>query len=55
MKRGKIVEQGTHEELIEMRSAYYELVKSQMSAESKEEESELIEDTKTQSLSEEKN
>ena len=37
MKKGQIVEQGTHEELVAMESAYYELVKSQISAEKKEE------------------
>jgi ABC-type multidrug transport system fused ATPase/permease subunit len=32
LNHGKMVEQGTHEELIEAKSYYYDLVKNQMQA-----------------------
>jgi ATP-binding cassette subfamily B protein len=30
LDRGKLIEQGTHEELAKLRGAYYELVKNQL-------------------------
>lgn len=33
LNQGRIVEQGTHEQLIEAKSYYYDLVKNQMHAE----------------------
>ena len=36
LNKGKIVEEGTHSSLTDLKGAYYELVKSQMSAETKE-------------------
>ncbi|KAL8805888.1 MAG: hypothetical protein Q9182_001669 [Xanthomendoza sp. 2 TL-2023] len=45
MSQGRIVEQGTHDELLEMRSAYYNLVEAQrLSAEKEAEEMEMEQD-----------
>lgn len=44
MSQGRIVEQGTHDELLEMKSAYYNLVEAQrLSAEKEAEEMEVVE------------
>lgn len=36
LKKGKVVEEGAHSDLIDLKGTYYELVRSQMSAETKE-------------------
>ncbi|KAI9782007.1 MAG: GTPase-activating protein [Peltula sp. TS41687] len=52
MSRGRIVEQGTHDELIDRRAAYYNLVEAQKIAAAKEVETEVVEGTEDWSKTE---